>query len=155
MNPERWPRPLSPPLPPRHKKRPRPLFLIRMEFLTFRSCNKRRIGGGGGRGGGEDEASDRQSVRGAPSQSHTNKSAAQEGRMDGRQERPLKEPKERGREKDRRRAREGAAVRWTNASREGERGYLSKISQRLTASSIPSSAAGERLFRARESSTGV
>lgn len=44
-------------------------------------------------------ASERESDRfvrpsgGAPSQSHTNKSAA--GRKDGRQERPLKEPKER------------------------------------------------------------
>ena len=81
-------------------------------------------------------ASERESDRfvrpsgGAPSQSHTNKSAA--GRKDGRQERPLKEPKER---------RTGQARGHIRRREAEERGYLSKISQRLTASSVLSLAA--------------
>ena len=42
-----------------------------------------------------------QSVRGAPSQSHTNKSAAQEGRMDGRKARKALKGAERKRERER------------------------------------------------------
>ena len=73
-------------------------------------------------------ASERPSVRPGRERLH-NRIPINQQLRDGRQERPLKEPKEREGERE---EGGGSAV---DKRREEERGYLSKISQRLTASS--------------------